>query len=454
MMAACQETGKSKPSRTIGLANLFIIVFSSVGAGPAGIEGIVGAGGFSLAILALVFFPFGWGYIQALLSYELASKYPRDGGLSRWMCEYFGKRAARNAVLWTVLVDCSTAAFVSEFTSQYIVTVAPGFSTYWRNVGLTVAIVAVSLAINYVSVEFVGKTFWAITLHMLVVFALLVGFSIPKMNWHRVDNPLRKTAKADWSLMLNLIIYNSAGYDALAAVIQDVDDSNGRRGARVRDAVVWVMVSLMALYVVTLSATYLASEDEDAAWQVGHFSYVASRVAGPWLQVWVIVACALTNIQSFSSSLLTAHRTVLSMAEEGVVYPWLARKAWGCRPIASLSVCGVLSVGFAFVPYKINLALQAVAYVLVILGEVACFLRMDTGDETQLLRTPWVRYLWLRRIMVLPVLCLAAFVLFIQERLLLVVLTSVFLFFGACSIAPMALEMPVQPVKGRHNVFL
>ena len=43
---------------------LFILIFSAVGSGPAGTEGIVGAVGLTLAIVGIVVFPLLWGSVQ------------------------------------------------------------------------------------------------------------------------------------------------------------------------------------------------------------------------------------------------------------------------------------------------------------------------------------------------------------------------------------------------------
>jgi len=50
--------------KTIGFAHLFILTYSAVGSGPAGIEGIIGSCGLSIALIAVIVFPFAWGFIQ------------------------------------------------------------------------------------------------------------------------------------------------------------------------------------------------------------------------------------------------------------------------------------------------------------------------------------------------------------------------------------------------------
>jgi len=403
---------------SIGFWNLFIVTLSAVGSGPAGIEGIVGAGGLSVGVAAIVVFPFIWGYVQAFVAVKLAEKHPQNGGAFLWCLESLGAPVGINVGIWAVLVNCSTAAFVSELTSEYVATVLPFHKTYVSQLELTVATVLLSFLINVVSVDFMCRAFWFITLHSVVVFAILSAYALPKMSSDRFENPGTTLRHTDWALLLNLLIFNCAGFDSAASVAGQM--VNGRKiFPRV---VLAVSLVISSWFILTLVFTFLATRDPYQNWHAGFFSTVALELAGPWLQVWVVIACSLINVQTFSSSFLTAYVVTAAMAERGFVPRSLARRNRGGQPVRAMVACCVVSILFALLPYKENLAVESMLYVLIMLAEVACFLSMSTNPSP-----------WRRRAFVIPVLLLSSIVLFIQKRAALVVTGFVLLVVAVCT---------------------
>jgi amino acid transporter len=401
----------------IGFFSLFIIIFSAVGSGPAGVEGIIGACGISLGLASIVVFPFLWGFVQALISAELSVKYKQlNGAVGAWTHQLFGRAAALNTSLWLVLMQCSTAAFVSEVTVAYAQAFWPGsFHARWQSLVLALGIIIVSVLINSVSIEFVSRIMSVFTLNAVAVFAVLVAYSIHRgLDGKRFDDP-RKTARIiNWSETVNLLVYNSAGYDASAAIVANV--INPRRN--VPAAMVLVGVAVAGLYAAALTFPYLATTSPAADWQPGYFVVVARELAGEWLAGWVALSCALTNLQVYLSALMTASHTVQSMAAAGIYTS--APGVGGLRlhlgaagsPRDAIALCALLSGTFACAPLMVNLSLQSTLFVFIMLAECACFLR-DNGEYGGALL---ISGRWARRLCILPPLALSSWILVVQHR--------------------------------------
>jgi len=380
----------------IGFCGLFILIFSAVGSGPCGIEGIVGSCGITLAVILVVAFPFFWGFVQALVAAELSVKYSREnGGACYWCAQLFGSALARNATAWLVLMMCSTSAFVTEVTVTYFEAYWPGvFADYWKRFGLGLAIIAAaSLCVALLEVKHVGFVMWAFSINSIAAFVALVAVSASHgLDVKRLENPARAYRTVNWAECLNLLIYNSAGYDSAASVVKHV------RNPRVNVPLAMVAVAFViaVLYVLALLLPYMASDDSRGEWQSGHFVVVARVLGGEWLAAWITAACALSNLQVYTSSLLTASNTLRSMCS-------LSKRD------ATLA-CALLSVGFVFVPLLVNLSIESVLYVFIMAAELACFLR-DDGDGALV-----VGDLGWRRALTLPPLALCAWVLVVQQR--------------------------------------
>lgn len=430
---------KNDGVQKIGLFLLFIQIFSNVGSGPSGIEGIVGAGGIALATIGIVVFPLFWGYVQALVAAEMASQYPQiNGGISAWALHKFGKVAAFNCAVWEVILNCSTAAFVSETSVAYISTLYPEIDGYWFVRGVTIAVIALSMLINSVNIKFTSKIFVAFSANALLTFIVLIVFSFVRgLDVKRFDSPRKHIKSVNWSELVNLLVYNSAGYDSASSIIKEV--YNPMRNMPIAMTLVGFFVCF--LYLATLIIPYLATKGDYTEWSPGYFAVVAHELGGVKLQKAIVAASLLTNLQIYVASLQTAMYTTASMAEQGVFPFFLAattqekinektreKEVKKNPPWSAMALCGIISVVFGFATIQLNLTVEGVVYSAIMLLEVAVFL---TPENKPILVT---KNIWVRRAISAPTICLCVWVLIVQERWSLFGSLSVLLLFVALSL--------------------
>src|SRR3990167_6186258 len=80
-----------RPRRTLNLTSLIALTFFCVAGGAYGLEDAVGAGGPMWALLALLIVPWLWSFPTALMTAELSSAIPEDGGYVVWVDRAFGR---------------------------------------------------------------------------------------------------------------------------------------------------------------------------------------------------------------------------------------------------------------------------------------------------------------------------------------------------------------------------
>lgn len=85
------SSGINHPRRTLNLSSLVALTFFCVAGGAYGLEDAVGAGGPMLALVALALVPWLWSYPTALMTAELSSAMPEDGGYVVWVLRAFGR---------------------------------------------------------------------------------------------------------------------------------------------------------------------------------------------------------------------------------------------------------------------------------------------------------------------------------------------------------------------------
>lgn len=397
---------------TIGFASLFIIIFSNVGSGPAGIEGVVGSAGLSIGVIGILIFPFFWGYVQAILALELSLKYKRfNGALGAWSKNLFGSPAALNSSLWFTALQCSTAALVSEIIVAYVRAYVPGsLESYGARQGVTIGIILVAFLINLISVSFASKMFWVFSFNSLAAFTAMCIISIPRVQLRRFDNPAVTGKNIKWPELINLLVYNSAGYDSASSTIKFVKNPR----TTVPRAMVAVGVAITFIYVLTLTLPFLATNDPYQNWQPGYYVVVAQELGGNWLSTWILVACVGTCVQSYTAALQAAAYSADGMAKEGILPKWLASTHSSGVPRAALCACAFASVLFGLAPLLVNLSIEAVLYGAIMLLEIACFLRMSGKEQ---IFAP--ENLNLRRALIVPCLVLVAYTISIQNTYVL-----------------------------------
>lgn len=362
------------PRRTLGFWGLLIFTYSCVGGGAAGSENLIGTGGLFVGLAGVLLFPCVWGLVTAAITAELALEYGRtNGGLYHWVEDLFcAPRTALNIAVWVLAMNSFTTVAASEFSVVYIATVTPIGTGYWATVGLSAAIVLAGLALNLCSIRAVNAACWAITANSLCAFGLLVAIAAarvarsgPRRNVAADQPPL---ASIDWGFLLNLLAFNCAGYEAVANVITTV---------KKKDTVPRAMAAAAALvtsvYIVSLTVPYLEDSQPHTAWRTGYFSTLALRLGGPGLQGWVVVACCLTNLQTFSVSLQGSAQLLATLADNGRAPAALARRAADGTPKAALLGAALLSALSLLLPLRASLGGTGILYALVVLAEVtAC----------------------------------------------------------------------------------
>lgn len=85
------ENRETKINPKLTLLPLIALIFYEVSGGPFGVEDSVKAGGGPLlSLLGFLIFPLFWSVPEALITAELATSFPKNGGYVIWISSAFG----------------------------------------------------------------------------------------------------------------------------------------------------------------------------------------------------------------------------------------------------------------------------------------------------------------------------------------------------------------------------
>ena len=302
-------------------------MFSYTTGGPFGLEDMVTTSGPGLTLIYLLALPFFWCIPVSLVSAELTTAMPVEGGFYRWTRAAFGDFWGFLAGWWNWSASFLLGGAYAVLFTDYLVYYFPGI-TGWKHYLVSVAMIAVITWINIRGIQMVGKVATALEIFIFVpVIAMVVtGF----LHWHHnpffpLIPPHQPTFKIfGVGLALGLWLYS--GYEQLSTVAEEVE--NPQR-AYPRALAMVVPLSIAAYFLPTLAG--LASAGNWEQWHTGYFSDAARIIGGslfgyPWLGTWMTLAAMVGNVALLNSTVLTTTRMPFAMAEDGYLPAALTRK--------------------------------------------------------------------------------------------------------------------------------
>jgi amino acid transporter len=312
----------SSALRKASLFYLVFVMFSYTTGGPFGLEDMVTTSGPGMTLIYLLVLPFFWCIPVSLVSAELTTAMPVEGGFYRWTRAAFGDFWGFLAGWWNWSASFLLGGAYAVLFTDYLVYYFPGI-TGWKHYLVSVALIAAITWINIRGIQMVGKV--ATALEIFIFIPVMTMIAIALLHWHHnpfvpLIPPHQPTFKIfGVGLALGLWLYS--GYEQLSTVAEEVE--NPQR-AYPRALAVVVPLSIAAYFLPTLAG--LASAGNWEQWHTGYFSDAAKIIGGSWLGTWMTLAAMVANVALLNSTVLTTTRMPFAMAEDGYLPAALTRK--------------------------------------------------------------------------------------------------------------------------------
>ncbi|OGQ81398.1 MAG: hypothetical protein A3F90_13075, partial [Deltaproteobacteria bacterium RIFCSPLOWO2_12_FULL_60_19] len=299
-----------QPRRTLNFTNLVALTFFCVSGGAYGFEDAVGAAGPMIALLALLIVPWLWSFPTALMTAELSSAMPEDGGYVIWVNRAFGRFWAFQEGWWSWLCSFADNALYPVMFVDYLTYLIGDLTPLYRWV-IGVAVIVPISWLNIRGAKPVGVSVTVFTVLVLAPFAALVVLGLPQVDpatW------LASGGKAEWGLLLSVVLWNNCGWDNAGTCAGEVEKPDKTYPRAMAVAV--VLVTFAYLLPVAVGVGVDKNWDQ---WQEGHLANVAEQIGGPWLGSWLAIAGLISAVGLLSALLLTSSRVPYAMAEHGML---------------------------------------------------------------------------------------------------------------------------------------
>ncbi|KAJ1296953.1 hypothetical protein BS78_01G340800 [Paspalum vaginatum] len=354
----------------LSLVPLIFIIFFEVAGGPYGAEPAVQSAGPLYALLGFLVFPFIWAIPEALVTAELSTAMPGNGGFVLWADRAFGPLPGSLMGTWKYVAAAINAAAFPALCADYLARVVPAVEGGPPRVATIVAFNVALSVLNCTGLTVVGWTAVALGLASLSPFLLMAGAALPKIRPRRWGGV---APDKDWKLFFNTLFWNLNYWDSVSTMAGEVD----RPGKTLPKALV-AAVSMTSLgYLLPLMAATGAVDVPPDAWGNGFFADAAGMIAGRWLKYWIEVGAVLSSIGLYSATLSSAAFQLLGMADLGLLPRAFAVRAPVFNtPWVSILATSAIALAMSFLSFNSIVAAANFLYSLGMLLEFAAFVRL------------------------------------------------------------------------------
>jgi len=296
-------------------------MYSYTTGGPFGLEDQVTSSGPGMTLLYHLVLPFLWCIPISLVSAELTTAMPVQGGFYRWTRAAFGDFWGFLAGFWNWIASFLLGASYAVLFADYLGFYFPAI-TGWKHYLISVGVIAVITFVNVLGIQAVGKLATVLSFLILLPVATMCVMAIPKFH----HNPFVPVVPPHAPLFqvfgvgLALGLWLYSGYEQLSTVAEEVD--NPQRNYPIALAIV-VPLSIATYFLPTFLALGALGNWQD--WYTRYFSDAALLIGGSWLGLGMTIAAVITNVSLLNSTVLSSTRMPFAMAEDGYMSPVLTR---------------------------------------------------------------------------------------------------------------------------------
>lgn len=316
-------TATTTHHKKLTLIPLIFLIYFEVAGGPYGEEPAVKAAGPLFAILGFLIFPFIWSVPEALITAELSTTFPGNGGFVIWADRAFGPFAGSLMGSLKFLSGVVNIAAFPLLCADYLEKLFPIFASGLSR-HLAILIFTLSLSfLNYTGLAIVGYFAVFLGIISLLPFILMSLISIPKIEPKRWISLGQKGVKKDWTLFLNTLFWNLNFWDSVSTLAGEVDKPQKTFPTALFAAVI---LTCLAYLIPLLAVTGAVNVDQND-WESGFHADAAEIISGKWLKIWIELGAVLSAIGLFEAQLSSCAYQLLGMADLGILPRFFAKRS-------------------------------------------------------------------------------------------------------------------------------
>lgn len=363
----------SQKKSKVGLLGLVPMIYVMVAAGGFGCEDMVGAVGPGMTMLVFMILPFVWSMPFGLISAELSSAYPVDGGMYTWAREILGEKAGFVSGWCYLVAGFVEPALFAALSVNYLKGFLPFELTPFTNWLACAIVVLVLSAVNFLGIKALSNISTGVTFLMLIPFAILLILSLTHLQYNPVDPfipsdmPLWKAAGQG----LLIGIWLNTGFEAVSTMTGEIEN-----GAKLVPKAIMIAIPFVSImYLITIFPTLAAVGNWQDWSSEGPISFAGAGMilGGQALNVAFIIGAGLCSLSICCAYIGAYSRIGSTMSEQGQFFKSFSKThpRFG-TPYVAITAIAIISliacygsfielVGVAAILYAVPIILMFVA---------------------------------------------------------------------------------------------
>lgn len=311
----------NKSNQKLTFLPLVALIFYEVSGGPFGIEEAIRAGGGPLlALTGYLVFPILWSIPEALVTAELSTCFPENGGYVIWIASAFGPYWGFQEGIWKWFSGVMDNALYPVLFLDYMKHSLPVFNEKLARLVAQFGITISLSYLNYRGLHLVGMSAIFLAIFSLFPFVIMAIIAIPTIRprrWLIVNFDV-----VDWRGYFNCMFWNLNHWDKASALAGEIDNPSKTFPKALLGAVILVIYS----YMIPLLAGTSAFRSVPSDWSDGYFAEVGMIIGGLWLKVWIQASAAMSNLGLFEAEMSTDAYQLLGMSKMGLIPAIFAKR--------------------------------------------------------------------------------------------------------------------------------
>lgn len=355
--------------KKVAVVPLVFLIFYEVSGGPFGIEDSVGAAGPLLALLGFLIFPFVWSIPEALITAEMGTMFPENGGYVVWVSSALGHYWGFQQGWMKWLSGVIDNALYPVLFLDYLDSAVPALGGGLPRMAAVLALTLLLTYMNYRGLTIVGWAAVMLGVLSIVPFVIMGLVAIPKLRpirWLAVEKDV------DWNLYLNTLFWNLNYWDSISTLAGEVENPKKTLPKALFYALILVVIGYFFPLLIGTAAVPL----DRSLWTDGYFSDVAKMIGGVWLSWWITGAAAASNLGMFVAEMSSDSFQLLGMAELGMLPSIFSKRSRYGTPVIGIlfSASGVLVL--SWMSFQDIIAAENFLYCFGMILEFIAFVRL------------------------------------------------------------------------------
>lgn len=301
---------------------LFATMFVLFCGGPFSLEEIVPLAGPGLFALVLIVMAVIWAVPSALITAELISELPVQGGTYQWFRAGLGPFWSFIFTYLEWLAWAVDAVIYPALFAKYLMQPFVDDPSLALLAPIWLGMIWGCAWLNVRGVKEVGFLSMILTVVILVPVIAMIALSVPQMSLSAFS-PLWPEDQKPWIALNYAIVWSVwsySGYSGLATASEEIVEPE-----RTYPKMLAIFLPIsVAVYVLSLWAGLTAAPDWQN-WGEAHLTVAAFVLGGPVLAVLIVVAALVAQLGLYNSEQLVLGRYVYAVARDRMLPPFLGR---------------------------------------------------------------------------------------------------------------------------------